>query len=323
MLGLLLLNMVFCSSASTQTSSVSEGSIITDIYIKIENNQEFLIIEGVLKPDNLKRIEQKKDTANKRLKLILPDTIIDPEKITSSVINFEADKSIEKIQIIKEPEKTGSGLAYNTIFHMQARKNLKLITTRRDTSMLKILLEEVKPKVKEEPVQVQAKVTEEVPATKEIPAEEARFEPMTASASTAMADNETELARKNKQSINMSARLKAQKIIQKYRRPKLLRVAILNASGYSQQAYNLSVYLSKVKKKHIEKSLGIKLVVVNIADAKSDKYHQSTIYFRDNSLKSALFLAELIPGEQKLVPLKNQKEKTGVDIEIFLGKDYK
>ncbi len=78
-----------------------------------------------------------------------------------------------------------------------------------------------------------------------------------------------------------------------------------------------------IKKKYIEESLGIKLEIVNIANAISESYPRTTIYFRDNFLKSALLIADMMQGEQKVVSMGNQNERIGVDIEIFLGKDYK
>ncbi len=50
---------------------------------------------------------------------------------------------------------------------------------------------------------------------------------------------------------------------------------------------------------------------------------RTTVFFRENFLKSALLLAQLMPGEQRVVPMEHQKERVGIDIEIYIGKDYK
>ena len=102
-----------------------------------------------------------------------------------------------------------------------------------------------------------------------------------------------------------------------------MQISIFNASGYSKRAYGLSVYLGKLKKEHIEESLGMKMEIVNISNARDKNNKISTIYFRNNYLKPALFLAKLIKGDQRVVPLPDQEERQGVDIEIYLGKDYK
>ena len=77
-----------------------------------------------------------------------------------------------------------------------------------------------------------------------------------------------------------------------------------------------------LKKEYIEESLGMKLEIINISNAKDMDHPQSTIYFRNNYLKSALFLAKLIKGDQRVIPIQDQLEKQGVDVEIYLGRDY-
>ncbi len=111
-----------------------------------------------------------------------------------------------------------------------------------------------------------------------------------------------------------------QKILRQYHRPTTLQVAIYNANGVPKSAYKLSVYLGKVKKRQIEERLGVHFDIINIVDTPL-RYAQTIIYFRENYLKSALFLASLIPGDQRILPLPNQELSTGVDILIYVGKD--
>ena len=119
------------------------------------------------------------------------------------------------------------------------------------------------------------------------------------------------------------AKQTVEQMLRKFRRPSIMQLSIINAGGWPKRATKLSVYLGKEKVKYIEESLGVKLDIVNISNAKEFSHNETTIYFRDNFLKSALFLAELIPGEQRLVPIDSSRERLGVDIEIYLGKDFK
>ncbi len=128
---------------------------------------------------------------------------------------------------------------------------------------------------------------------------------------------------KQKRLAQATAKESVEAILQRYRKPSIMQISIFNASGYSKRAYGLSVYLGKLKKEHIEESLGMKMEIVNISNARDKNHKISTIYFRNNYLKPALFLAKLIKGDQRVVPLPDQEERQGVDIEIYLGKDYK
>ena len=126
-----------------------------------------------------------------------------------------------------------------------------------------------------------------------------------------------------KERAQMTAEESVEAILQQYKKPSIMQVSIFNASGYAKRAYGLSVYLGKLKKTHIEESLGMKMEIVNISNAPNMDHKHSTIYFRNNFLKPALFLAQLIKGDQRVMPLDNPESKLGVDIEIYLGRDYK
>ncbi len=128
---------------------------------------------------------------------------------------------------------------------------------------------------------------------------------------------------KQKRLARATATVSVEAILQRYRKPSVMQISIFNASGYSKRAYGLSVYLGKLKKEYIEESLGMKMEIVNISNTRDKNLNISTIYFRNNYLKPALFLATLIKGDQRVVPLPDQEERQGVDIEIYLGKDYK
>ena len=314
---LIILNLSFITVTYAQTGS---GNIIKEISLQSKNNQTYLVIQGLLSPDTLSKIGLKK--SGKKFVISLPNSIVDPESMQNPFLSYRPGELLENIRIVEKPLETDTGVSYGVDLVVQGRIEMTPYKVEPITSStLRFLLKKEElgsvqsketkkesdvtansTKMKEEPTGVQSKETKK---------------------GLDVAGSSTESSAKNQQSVTVSAPLEVKEIIQRYRKPSLLQVAILNASGYSRRAYKLSVFLGKIKKRQIEEELGIKLDIVNIADAKSDKYPQSTIYFRDNFLKSALYLAELISGEQKIVPLQNQKEKIGVDIEIFLGKDYK
>lgn len=107
-----------------------------------------------------------------------------------------------------------------------------------------------------------------------------------------------------------------------YSKPTYLNISILNASGKYKRAINLSRFL-KQKKTLIEKKLGVRFEVLNISNAPSFDYEETTIYFKRHFLKSALYLARLLPGNQKITPMPGAADRHGIDIEIFIGKDYR
>jgi len=290
----LIFSLFIATIASGQTGTL-QGNIIKNISLLSENNKNYLVIQGILQPDSLGKTTLQ--SVGKKFMLGIPNAIVDDESIPNTFIPFEADKPLENIQIDQKQEVAEGELVYKVNLIVQSRVKLKPYLKRPiTTSEMKFEL------VAEQPLKVEMEQEEVAP----MEAAEPESSPST-----------PEIANKT------NASLETQEIIQRFKKPSVMQVSILNASGFSRRAYKLSVYLGKIKKKIIEESLGLKLDIVNIANSRSDKYPQSTIYFRENFLKSALFLAELIPGEQKVVPLKNQNEKIGIDIEIFLGKDYK
>jgi len=300
----LIFSLFIATVASAQTGTL-QGNIIKNISLLSENNKNYLIIQGILQPDSL--VKTTLQAVDKKFMLGIPNAIIDDESIPNTFIPFDADKPLENIQIDQQQEVVDGELFYKVNLVVQGRVKLKPYLKRpisNSEMKFELVAEQVKKVVVEEKV---ASVEAPPPPP---PPVEAFAKPESSSAAPEMTKN-------------TSAGMETQEIIQRFKKPSVMQVSILNASGFSRRAYKLSVYLGKIKKQKIEESLGLKLDIVNIANARSDKYPQSTIYFRENFLKSALFLAELIPGEQKVVPLKNQNEKIGIDIEIFLGKDYK
>jgi hypothetical protein len=326
----LTISMFTAAIAICQTGTL-QGNIIKNISLVSENNKNYLVIQGILQPDSLTKMTLQ--AADKKFLLGIPDAIVDDESIPNTFIPFEADKPLESIQIDQKQEIVEGELVYKVNLVIQARTSMKPYIIRPITSSemkFELVGEQQMQQADVTPTETQPEPTAEPMAepTAE-PMAEPTAEPMAEPTAEPMAEPMAEptaeptVDTSAEMETNASVRMETQEIIQRFKKPSVMQVSILNASGFSRRAYKLSVYLGKIKKKIIEESLGLKLDIVNIANARSEKYPQSTIYFRENFLKSALFLAELIPGEQKVVPLKNQNEKIGVDIEIFLGKDYK
>lgn len=273
MLALLLTSTIYMATVYAQATS---GNIIKKISLQSEQNRSYLVVRGLLDPVSLSKMGLKK--SDKKVTVILPNTIVDSDSIPNPLLAFDAEEPVESIKIVEKRQETDAGVTYALELEIQGRTALTPY----------------------------------------------KIEPVTTSTLRFLLKQEPKKKESKKGSLRSSAeRMGVSKVVRQYRKPSMLQISILNASGYSRRAYKLSVFLGKIKKKQIEEELGIKLDIVNIANAKSDRYPQSTIYFKDNFLKSALYLAELIPGEQKIVPLKNQKEKIGIDMEIYLGKDYK
>lgn len=305
---LIAINFFIASAAYAQSNQVVQGSIIQEISLSKIGNSFELNIKGMLHSAQLKDVLIKNMPNSNRFSISIPNAMLDPEKIRTPFIAFGPSDPLENIQII---EKTEEGTNNKVAFSMD-------------------LIVESRLKLKPEIKTIQAKsafVIALTPAVKSAPAIK-RITKVDYEKKKMELQRRKELAKKRDAAIRQQQSVKqskkaVQKIIRHYRKPSLVQVSILNASGYAKRAYKLSVYLGKVRKKQVEETLGIKLDIVNIANSITDEYPQSTIYYRDNYLKSALYMANLIPGEQKIVPLKNQKERIGVDIEIFLGKDYK
>lgn len=106
-------------------------------------------------------------------------------------------------------------------------------------------------------------------------------------------------------------------------KPEKLRLSIFNGTGLPYKANKLSVFLGSWRKNSIEKELGLRFEIVNISNAPDSFVGTTTIFYSEHYLKSALYLARIIPGSQKLVRMNPQEETSGVDIKVFLGKDYK
>lgn len=308
---LIAINFLVAATTYAQSNQVVQGNIVREIYLSKNGDVFDLNIKGMLHSGQLGNVMIKSMPNSNRFSITIPNAMLDPEKITTPFIAFGPADPLENIQIVEKTEEGANNkISFSMDLIVEPRQKLlpEVKSTGSESSLIITLVPEIQK-------------IQEAAAIEKINKEEYEKKKLELEKRQEMAKQKDE-EMKQQQSLKRSIK-EVQQIIQHYRKPSLVQVSILNASGYDKRAYKLSVYLGKVRKKQIEESLGIKLDIVNIANSITDDYPQSTIYYRDNYLKSALYLANIIPGEQKIVPLKNQKERIGVDIEIFLGKDYK
>jgi len=307
----LLINICLISSAYAATNQVVQGNIIKKISVSSQDGTPILLIKGVLSPNQLRNIVIKKQRGSKNFNVVIPNALIDPESITKTKLRFNRPGSpISTIQLSEDINAKGDDAQFSVSLKVTAKKvfDVKVLKPISKTT-LKIKLVDLQKieqaKMEEEKKKAQAKVETESKKVRE------------------QAQNrQSEVEMEQIRAAEMRKKA-AFELIQDYHRPSIMQLSIVNASGWQKRAYKLSVFLGKEKKMYIEENMGIKLDIVNISNAKNDIHQQSTIYFRNNFLKSALFLAGLIPGEQRLVPISMKRERIGVDIEIYLGRDYK
>jgi hypothetical protein len=292
---------------NAQQKLASQGNIIKRVSTSSQKGASILLIRGALVPGQLSDISIVKKGATSYV-ISIPNALIDPEKIPKSSQKFSLRDPIKNINFTESIQEKGDDVVFTVDLEVETRKEFKLGLLKPITSTtIRIKLDDMEMIAKKE------QAAEEKTKEKKESEEKVR-----------------QMATKKKEETQMKSRrttAKAQKtvteVLQQYQRPSIMQLSIINASGWAKRAYKLSVFLGREKKKDIEESLGIKLDIVNISNAKNDRHNQSTIYFRDNFLKPALFLARLIPGEQKLVPISSKRKRLGVDIEIYLGMDFK
>ena len=299
------------SSAIAQNDQAVQGNIIHQISVTSNSGSPVLLIKGSFNnPDQLTDAISIKKGENRKFTVSIPNALIDPEKITEPFMEFSPQTPLKSVQILENIKEKGDDVIFTVDLVFDGRTELnpeivnpvtasQLSLKLNDPSAMAPQLAENKP----QPMDMRKKEMED--NTRKMAAEEQKE------------------ADVNKQKRDEMVRQTASEIIKHYRRPSLMQVSIINASGWAKRAYQLSVFLGKLKKKTIEENLGIKLNIVNISTAKNMLQPQSTIYYKENYLKSALYLARIIEGEQRLVPMDPDKERLGVDIEIFLGKDFK
>ncbi len=292
---------------NAQQNMASQGNIIRRVSTSSQNGSSILLIRGTLVPEQLADIAivKKGETT---FVVSIPNALIDPEKIPEPSQKFSLRDPIKNINFNESIQEKGDDVVFTVDLEVEARKEFKLELLKPITSTtIRIMLTDVELMEKKE--EVAKAETDEMKKAEE-------------SVRQMATEKKEEHQMKNRRTT-AKAQQTVTEVIQQYQRPSIMQLSIINASGWAKRALKLSVFLGREKKKDIEESQGIKLDIVNISNAKNDLHDQSTIYFRDNFLKPALFLARIIPGEQKLVPISSERERLGVDIEIYLGVDFK
>jgi hypothetical protein len=103
-------------------------------------------------------------------------------------------------------------------------------------------------------------------------------------------------------------------------RPTLVRIAVLNA--LTGRANQVAALLMDVRRLALEQQMGMRLEVMNVSNAPGRELAQSVIYYRPGFLRAALVLAETLPGDQALAPMRaEQLQRMGIDVEIWLGRE--
>ncbi len=293
---ILIIDFCLVSSIFARPNTEIRGNIIKSISPTTQRGESFLLIKGSFHPEQLSNISINKSEGSTNFTVTVPNSLIDPERITAPSIRFNPKSPISAIQIVESVKGEGDRGVFTVDLIVEAKDNLvpelvKPITS----SVIKIAINST--------AKVQQKLNQR--QEKEV------------------AIRQKKEIEKKKIEVRIQAKDTISEILKHYHKPSIMQISILNASGYAKRAYQLSVFLGKLKKEYIEERLGIKMEIVNISNARNKNFSQSTIYFRENYLKTALLLAKLIKGEQRIVPMNDKREKRGIDIEIYLGRDYK
>ncbi|MCP4296182.1 MAG: hypothetical protein GY786_11285 [Proteobacteria bacterium] len=301
-------------SLIAQSSSVSQGNIIKSVTVTQDGSDAILNIGGVLDPTQLTGAIPKQNGKSKTFSISLPNTLVDPETLPSPFIKFGDDSILESAQVKENILEKGDDVVFVVELTLQGKKVLvpELIQP--------IQKDNLRIRIKDfDLIQKQAQAEKKADVRKQ---EEKKNQ------KALRKTQQKKVASKSMPQRSMESKVEpvmktVRELKKTYRKPALMQVSILNASGIAKRAYKLSVFFGDKQKKHIEGTLGIKLDIINISNAMHTNMPRTTVYFRENFLKSALLLAQLMPGEQRIVPMQHQKERVGVDIEIYIGKDYK
>ena len=66
----------------------------------------------------------------------------------------------------------------------------------------------------------------------------------------------------------------------------------------------------------------MRVEVVNVSNAPAFDIGETTMYYRQGFLRAALLIARTLPGDQEVEAMRPEmEERTGIDLEIWLGKD--
>jgi hypothetical protein len=99
-----------------------------------------------------------------------------------------------------------------------------------------------------------------------------------------------------------------------------VRVAVLNASGQPRESQKMAGLLGDYRRRALEDKLGLKIELVNIAVADTPVRAPVTLYYRPGFLRAALLMAQAIPGNNVVAPMRPENlKRAGIDVEIVVG----
>lgn len=299
LLAAFLANFCLVSSLFSQVSNLLKQNSINDILLVQSEGETALVFRGTIKALVPSDIDIQTSEGSNRFTITFRNSLWDTREMDTQTKLFGESDPIANISITNDISSgKRSEAMFSIIFEVETKQNIT------PNAAAQISATEVRIPLKGRP---------RVITTKAKTAAQEREE----AAKLQIA------IQKEAQRAQVTAKESVEAVLQQYKKPSVVQISILNSSGFAKGAYGLSVYLGKLKKEYIEESLGMKMEIVNISNSKETYQDQSTIYFRNNYLKPALFLATLLKGDQRVMPLPDQEEKQGVDIEIYLGKDYK
>ncbi|MDH5560060.1 MAG: hypothetical protein OEY59_04310 [Deltaproteobacteria bacterium] len=303
----------FCLTASVSAQN-NQGNVLSEV--RVSNNGKMLELVGSFNKSKLGKLKIENSFEDKSISIFLPWSVVDPVAIPNNEVSLPESDSLDSLTINENISKDQKGTQPNVEVEI-------LINTKKDThaSQLDVTSNKIRISLLNK-AEYLKREEERLKAENERKEQEARAMALEQSKKDAIRMDQE---RAKMEEIAKQKAIEATEVIVKRfkeKKIKMMQVSIINASGHPKRAYKLSVFLGRLQKNYIEKTLGAKIDIINISNSYKSDQSQTSIHFRDNYLKPALFLANLIPGEQRIISMEDQTQKTGIDIEIFLGKDY-
>ena len=279
--------------------SVSTGHMLDRIELKPGEKISYLSFKGFFDPGQFPHIEITSETTQTEFKILLPNTFINsvmlPER---EIVDFPQSGILDRVNIEEKVLQRDDGkidYRVNLSIQSSAQKTISLNTERSDSRNLVFTIREPKKKagviIGADGTEMVVTMNEDLQPVPVSPREKMLLHPITA--------------------------------LMSYRHPEQLKIAVLNASPHVGGAQRLALTLDRQHKHVVEKRTGMKIKIVNISSVQEQTILPKTkIYFHANLLKTALILAEVLPGEQVLEPMSEDRgNKLATDVEIYVGKN--
>ena len=289
-------------------ASVTQGNIVRSITIlPTEAGDHILQIKGMFNPRVLGKIRIRQKANSKKFTLKLPQSLVDPAGLPGKLVSFDEGQPLENVAISEGFSGDGG---FQLTLEVQSRGVLRTSIIEPITSrLLQVKL------VDQNKVLEEANEGENMFSSRALKSGSGRTGVMTAK-------RKMELEAQKQKALKEAAKI-ANEILKHYQKPIVMHVSIINGTGVMRKGVQLNVFLEKMQKGSLESQLGLKMDVVNTANAKKPDVKATTIYYKENYLKAALLLSNKIEGPQRVLPMLDQYERIGVDVEIYLGTDYK